>query len=221
MQVAAMSNKNPLRRPSGTPSRSDKLQVEAKRFITSLIGRLDELRSLSDLARRLDVFSDVEFLRFTDLYARYEAMCEEFQVLSELTAHTLSNIDRKPEDRRQAIVEMAETLDKLQLAMIQLSIRSHCELLRLWRDRLGSTIETPLAAREILKNTVRIIFTTRLEMLRPRYVELLDDQSVADAEEAGQLLRTLFGRVPRINSFAASDAEQRALWHLVQAPVEQ
>jgi hypothetical protein len=62
----------------------------------------------------------------------------------------------------------------------------------------------PYGAYEVFLETVRIIHHARSELLRPRYVALLDDAAMQDADRADRLLRTLIAKAPRLFDFAAN-----------------
>ena len=194
-----------------------KRQNDVQRYIHALIDRLAELKAMADLARKFRVFSDQQCAEFKVLFLKFRDLCDEFQTLSGLTAILMARINkRKPYDVEAAAI-MKGHYESLQLGMLEVMTETLLHLLQLWRDRLADGGKLPLGTHEILHETVRVIFTARLELLRPRYIEALDEAALTSADEAGRLVKMLLARSPKYAEFssAGDDPIDRELMRLI------
>ncbi len=160
---------------------------------------------MATLARKYDVFNTDEYARFKQLFLNFSELCEEFQLLSHLTEESLANFERAAVGHWNEHRKLDEYFRKLQIPMLHAVIRTNLRLLRVWDDRLQRGEGLPYGAREVFLETVRVIHNARSELLRPRYVSLLDEAAVEDADRADRLLRTLISQAPHLFDFAAMD----------------
>src|ERR1700761_562433 len=167
---------------------AERVRHELRRFVDSLGERLSELEKLAQLARRFNVFSADEYSEFKSLFLNFRDLCDEFQTLSRLAESSLANM---PNGRDEEAMEMEATYRKVQVPMLRAMIRTNLRLLRVWEDRLQSGEGLPDGSRELFRETVRIINHAREELLRPRYMELLEEEALDEAAEADRLLRHL------------------------------
>jgi hypothetical protein len=195
---------------------AEKLRVETRRFVTALTGRLGELENLAQLARRFNVFSADEYAEFKQLFLNFRDLCEEFQVLSRMAESSLGHIDQRDLQARSEALELDATFRALQVPMLRAMIRTNLRLLRVWDSRLRAGEGMPYGSRELFRETVRIIDTARNELLRPRYLALLEDEALEDAEEADRLLKTLIRKSPTLFDFVESDAIDDELMKLIK-----
>jgi len=194
-----------------------KRQNDVQRYIHALIDRLAELKAMADLARKFRVFSDQQCAEFKVLFLKFRDLCDEFQTLSGLTAILMARINkRKPYDAEAAAI-MKGHYESLQVGMLEVMTGTLMHLLQLWRDRLADGNKLPLGTHEILQETVRVIFTARLELLRPRYIEALDEAALTSADEAGRLVKMLLKRSPKYAEFSTpgDDPIDRELMRLI------
>jgi len=191
---------------------AERVRHELKRFVGALGERLGELETLAQLARRFNVFSSDEYSEFKQLFLNFRDLCDEFQVLSRLAESSLATMQIS---RDQEALEMEATYRKVQVPMLRAMIRTNLRLLRVWEDRLHSGEGLPYGSRELFRETVRIIHTARDELLRPRYMELLEQDSLDDAAEADRLLRHLIGQAPQFFDFLESQAIDAELMRLI------
>ena len=189
---------------------AERIRIELKRFVGALGERLGELEKLAQIARRFNVFSADEYSEFKNLFMNFRDLCDEFQMLSRLAESSLATIHRKDE-----AVEMETTYRAVQVPMLRAMIRTNLRLLRVWEDRLQSGEGLPYGSRELFRETVRIINTARDELLRPRYMELLEQDALDDAAEADRLLRHLIAGAPQFFDFLESQAIDAELMRLI------
>jgi cell fate (sporulation/competence/biofilm development) regulator YlbF (YheA/YmcA/DUF963 family) len=194
----------------------ERLRLEARRFVTALTSRLAELENLAQLARRFNVFSADEYTEFKQLFLNFRDLCEEFQVLSRMAEYSLDHIDHRNVEAHHEAVELDATFRALQVPMLSAMIRTNLRLVRVWESRLRAGEGMPYGSKELFRETVRIIDTARSELLRPRYLALLEDQALEDAEEADRLLKTLIRRSPTLFDFVESDAIDDELMKLIK-----
>jgi hypothetical protein len=197
---------------------AERLRAEARRFTEALTSRLGELEHLAGLARQYNVFSAMEYAEFKTLFLNFRDLCDEFQLLSRMTETSLAHFDREDVQSRAEMMELDSTFRSLQMPMLCAMIRTNLRLLRVWEGRLQSGEGMPYGARELFHETVRIIDTARNELLRPRYLALLEDDALKDAEEADRLLRTLIKKSPNLFDFVQGDAVDDELMRLINDP---
>lgn len=158
---------------------------------------------MAGLAKKYDVFNTDEYGQFKQLFLSFSELCEEFQLLSHLTEDSLANFERAAADHWAEHRQLEEYFRKLQVPMLHAVIRTNLRLLRVWDDRLQRGEGLPYGAHEVFLETVRVIHNARSELLRPRYVALLDEEAMQEADRADRLLRTLIAEAPRLFDFAA------------------
>ena len=191
---------------------AERVRHELKRFVDALGGRLGELEQLAQLARRFNVFSADEYSEFKQLFLSFRDLCDEFQTLSRLAESSLASMQI---GRDEEALEMEATYRQVQVPMLRAMIRTNLRLLRVWEDRLQSGEGLPYGARELFRETVRIINTAREELLRPRYMELLEPEALDEAAEADRLLRHLISNSPQFFDFLESQAIDTELMRLI------
>lgn len=162
---------------------------------------------MAGLAKQYDVFNTEEYAQFKLLFLNFSELCEEFQLLSHLTEDSLANFERAAADHWDEHRKLEEYFRKLQVPMLHAVIRTNLRLLRVWDDRLQRGEGLPYGAHEVFLETVRVIHNARSELLRPRYIALLDDAALQDADRADRLLRTLISQAPRLFDFAANSQQ--------------
>jgi hypothetical protein len=194
---------------------AEKLRHELRRFVDALAGRLGELDQLAHLALRFTVFSTEEYTEFKQLFLNFRDLCDEFQMLSRLAEVSLAAINHEDHDAHDEAAELEENYRKLQVPMLRAMIKTNLRLLHVWDDRLRCGEGLPYGARELFRETVRIIDTARNELLRPRYMELLEEEALADAAKADKLLRTLIASAPQLFDFLESQAIDSELMRLI------
>lgn len=196
--------------PSTTPARfpageEDNARREARLFIDSLAERLSELRRLANLAGKFDIFSQEEYVEFRRLFEEFRSLCEEFQLLSHVTEKALNKWGWNTDVQRQERELLEEYFRRLQIPMLQSVITTNLRLLRIWDDRLQRGEGLPYGARELFLDTIRVIHKARTELLRPRYIILLDEAALHDAERATRLLKELVDKAPALFDFLSDD----------------
>ena len=160
----------------------------------------------------------MEYAEFKTLFLNFRDLCDEFQLLSRMTETSLAHFDREDLQSRAEMMELDSTFRSLQMPMLCAMIRTNLRLLRVWDGRLQSGEGMPYGARELFHETVRIIDTARNELLRPRYLALLEDDALKDAEEADRLLRTLIKKSPHLFDFVRGEEVDDELMRLINDP---
>jgi hypothetical protein len=188
---------------------AEKRQEEARRFIEALAARLVELEQLARHAKRFRVFSAEHYGEFKELFLSFRDLSDEFQILSHLTEQSLGVRDEPDGEDAAGLESLDDYFRRLQVPMLHAVISTNLRLLRIWDDRLRRGEGLPYGAYELFIETVRIIHTARIELLRPRYVALLDEAALRDADRAERLLRTLLQYAPQLVEFAAGEATPR------------
>ena len=194
---------------------AERTRLELRRFVGALGDRLGELEKLAQLARRFNVFSADEYSEFKQLFLTFRDLCDEFQMLSRLAESSLANLDPRDKDNADEAAEMEATYRELQVPMLRAMIRTNLRLLRVWDQRLQAGEGLPYGARELFRETVRIIDTARNELLRPRYMELLEEEALEDAGKADKLLRSLISRAPQLFDFLENKTIDTELMRLI------
>jgi hypothetical protein len=194
---------------------AEKARQELRRFVGALGDRLGELEQLAQLAHRFRVFSTDDYAEFKQLFLTFRDLCDEFQMLSRLAESSLANLDQSVKDNLDAATEMEATYRKLQAPMLRAMIRTNLRLLRVWDQRLQAGEGLPYGSRELFRETVRIVDTARNELLRPRYMELLEEEALEDAAKADKLLRTLIAKAPQLFDFLESQEIDTELMRLI------
>jgi hypothetical protein len=190
-----------------------KVRYDARRFVDALADRLRELAQLASLAKQFNVFNAYEYAEFKELFLNFRELSEEFQMLSRLAEDSLLNMKSEAQDDEDEHRELDDYFRRLQVPMLHGVISTNLRLLKVWDDRLQRGEGLPYGAYELFLDTVRLIYNARLELLRPRYVALLDEAALRDADRAERLLRTLLERAPQLLDFAAgSDRLHDGLW---------
>lgn len=209
----------PIRPQTNTVSEqtySEKMRSEAQRFITALNDRLVELENLAQLARRFKVFSSDEYAEFKALFLHFRDLCEEFMLLSQMAESTLASIDHRDPAGHSEAVRLELHFRELQVPMLRAMIKTNLRLLLVWEDRLKVGEGLPYGTRELFNETVRIIETARSELLRPRYLALLEEDSLKDADAAEKLLKKLIRRSPALFNFVTSETIDQELMLLIR-----
>ncbi len=197
-------------------NKSEKLLAEARRFVGALTDRLGELERIAQLARKFNVFAATDYTEFKKLFLHFGDLCEEFQTLSRIAETSLANIDHRDQQGHSEAVELEGVFRDLQIPMLRAMIRTNLRLLLVWDDRLRAGEGLPFGTRELFQETVRIIDTARNELLRPRYLALLEQDSLDDAEKADRLLRKLIAKTPSLFNFAGGEAVDDELMRLIK-----
>ena len=197
--------------PNLTP-RSERISVEtvrrdARRFVDALASRLGELEHLAEAAKRFQVFSAAEYVEFQRLFRSFSELSEEFQILSHITEDSLGRFRRSEEAEWIEHKRLDEYFRRLQIPMLHSVIRTNLHLLRVWDDRWRRGQGLPYGAREVFIETIRVIYNARAELLRPRYLALLDETAARDADRANRMLRVLVQQAPSLFNFADDDAQ--------------
>lgn len=194
---------------------AEKLRHELRRFVDALAERLGELDKLAHLALRFTVFSAEEYAEFKQLFLNFRDVCDEFQMLSRLAEISLAAMNHENEGAQAEASELEENYRKLQVPMLRAMIKTNLRLLHVWDDRLRCGDGLPYGARELFHETVRIIDNARNELLRPRYMELLEEDALDDAAKADKLLRSLIASAPQLFDFLESQTIDNELMRLI------
>lgn len=190
-------------------SAAEKIRSDARRFIDGLADRLVELERMSQKAKRYNVFNPKEYAEFKSLFLSFTDRTEEFQLLSYLAEESLSNYERGGADQWKEHQQLDEYFRKLQIPMLRQVISTNLRLLKIWDDRLQRGEGLPYGSRELFLETIRVIYNAKTQLLRPRYVALLDNSALHDADRAERLLRTLIRKAPKLFDFAENDPHLR------------
>lgn len=188
-------------------SSADKIRVDARRFVDSLAARLMELERLARKAKRFSVFNPSEYAAFKSLFMYFTECSEEFQLLSFLAEETLAGYERHGVNHWAEHRELEEYFRRLQVPMLQQVISTNLRLLKVWDDRLQRGEGLPYGAREVFLETVRVIYNAKTQLLRPRYVALLDESALRDADRAERMLATLIRKAPTLFNFAERELD--------------
>jgi len=194
-----------LRVQRGTPA--ERVRKDARRFIDSLAQRLVELDGISQRAKQFKVFNPKEYADFKSLFIAFTEMTEEFQMLSHLAEESLSNYERTAPKQWEEHHQLEDYFRKLQIPMLRQVITTNLRMLKIWDDRLQRGEGLPIGARELFVDTIHIIYNAKSQLLRPRYVALLDDDAMHDADRAERLLKTLMRKAPKLFDFAKDDED--------------
>ena len=194
---------------------ANRLRQELRRFVDALADRLGELDKLAHLALRFSVFSSDEYTEFKQLFLSFRDLCDEFQMLSHLAENSIAHINHLDQEAHAEATELEANYRKLQVPMLRAMIKTNLRLLRVWDDRLRSGEGLPYGSRELFRETVRIIDTARNELLRPRYMAFLEEESLEDAAKADKLLRTLIASAPQYFDFLESQTIDSELMRLI------
>lgn len=180
---------------------AERVRHDARRFVDALAIRLHELQDLADLAKQFDSFKSEKYAEFKRVFLTFSDLCEEFQLLSHLTEGSLACYERRAASHWAEHKELEEYFRRLQVPMLHAVIRTNLRLLKVWDDRLQHGEGLPYGAYELFLETVRVIHNARSQLLRPRYVALLDEAAVNDADRADRLLRVLIEQAPMLFDF--------------------
>ncbi|HLN22504.1 MAG TPA: hypothetical protein VK558_00820 [Patescibacteria group bacterium] len=180
---------------------ADKVRRDARRFVDGLAERLVELDRMAKKARRFNVFNPKEYAEFKSLFLGFTDLSEEFQMLSHLAEDSLASFERAGINHWAEHKELEEYFRRLQIPMLRQLISTNLRLLKVWDDRLQRGEGLPYGAREVFQETVRVIYNAKTQLLRPRYVALLDESALHDADRAERLLRMLIRKAPKLFNF--------------------
>jgi len=194
---------------------AERVRLELRRFVGALGDRLAELEQVAQLARRFNVFSADEYAEFKHLFLTFRDLCDEFQTLSRLAEDTLATFETRDANLAAEAAQLENTYRMLQVPMLQAMIRTNLRLLRIWDQRLQAGEGLPYGSRELFRETVRIINTARDELLRPRYMEMLEEEALDDAAQADKLLRMLIAKAPQLFDFLESQTIDAELMRLI------
>jgi len=206
-----MRNNAPALTTLSHQSSADKVRRDARRFVDGLAERLIELDKMSVAAKRYSVFNADEYASFKALFLHFTDRTEEFQLLSYLTEETLAGYERGAVKHWKEHQELEGYFRKLQVPMLRQVIATNLRLLKIWDDRLQRGEGLPYGAREVFMETIRVIYNAKTQLLRPRYVALLDASAMRDADRAERLLRTLVRKAPKLFNFADNPDDARVL----------
>jgi hypothetical protein len=194
-----------------------KLRSDATLFVDSLTKRLKELENLAEMARKYDAFSSDQYGQFKQLFLTFGNLCQEFQLLNHLVETALADISGQDRSGREEVEALRAAFLDLQVPMLKAIIGTNLRLLRVWEDRLRCGEGLPYGSRELFYETMRIIDVARNELIRPRYLALLDEDALAEAEQADRLLKLLIKRTPILCDFVASEAIDDELMRLINS----
>jgi len=190
-------------------SAAEKIRGDARRFVDGLANRLVELDQMAQKAKKFNVFNPKEYADFKNLFLSFTDRTEEFQMLSYLAEESLSNFERGGATQWKEHQQLDEYFRKLQIPMLRQVIATNLRLLKIWDDRLQRGEGLPYGSRELFIETIRVIYNAKTQLLRPRYVALLDGAALRDADRAERLLKTLMRRAPKLLDFAEDDPALR------------
>lgn len=191
-----MSTVVALNQSFNTPT--DKIRRDTVRFVDALEERFGELDDFARTIAALEVNDAQEYVRFARLHRDYTTRCEEFQVLSAIVEENLAKLNADNADDRA----LDEHFRRLQVPMLRQAIRTNIRLLKVWTDRLFHEGGLPYGTRESFFESVRIIHSAKVQLLRPRYEALLDEATLIDVDRAHRLLKTLITKAPMLFNFA-------------------
>lgn len=202
--MQSKTNKSTSR--SGEPI--GKNRRDARRFIDALATRLTELEHLAEDAKRHQVFDPEDYSQFKALFMQFRELSEEFQILSHLTEESLGKFEHGNRRDNTEYKDLEAYFRKLQVPMLNNMIATNLRMLRVWDDRLRLGEGLPVGSRELFIETIRLVYNARMQLLRPRYVDLLDDAALKNAEKVDRLLRALIRKAPRMFDFAGPEDEK-------------
>jgi hypothetical protein len=185
-------------------SKAERIRHDARRFIDVLAIRLVELQDMAKLATFYDVFNAEKYAEFKHFFRRFSELCEEFQLLSQMTEESLAKFERVAISHRTEHRDLENYFRQLQIPMLHAVIRTNLQLLGVWHDRLRQGEGLPYGTREVFLETVRVLHNARGDLLRPRNIALLDEKALQDADDADHLLRDLIMQAPQLFDFAAN-----------------
>jgi hypothetical protein len=182
--------------------------------VDALAERLAEIDELGTKVKGYQVFSTSDYAGFKRLYLCFTGLSEEFQLLSVLAEKTFENFESAEVGHWTERRSLEEYFRRLQIPMLRQLIGINLQMLRVWDDRLRSGEGLPYGLREAFIETVRIINTAKIQMIQPRYIGLLDEAALVEADRADRLLQTLISEAPGLFDFTeqtpeiADDSEQ-------------
>jgi len=184
----------------------EKVRAESRRFIDSLATRFDELDKLASKAKQLHVFSPEQLTEFRHLFGTFRELSDEFLMLSQLTEKSLDKFQKDESDSSDEHKRLDEYFVRLQVPMLHRVISTNLRLLKIWDDCVQCGEDLPYGAYDLFRETLRIIYHARVELLRPCYAELLDEAALRDVNRVERVLGTLMLRAPKLLEFVAEDA---------------
>jgi hypothetical protein len=184
----------------------EKVRAESRRFIDSLATRFGELDKLAQKAKTFHVFSPEQLAEFRYLFGNFRELSEEFLMLSQLTEESLDKFQKDEVADTEEHRKLDEYFVRLQVPMLHRVISTNLRLLKVWDDCVQCGEDLPYGAYELFRETLRIIYHARAELLRPCYAELLDEAALRDVNRVERLLNTLMQRAPKLVEFIAKGA---------------
>jgi hypothetical protein len=184
----------------------EKVRAESRRFIDSLATRFDELDKLASKAKQLHVFSPEQLTEFRHLFGNFRELSDEFLMLSQITEKSLDKFQKDELESSDEHKRLDEYFVRLQVPMLHRVISTNLRLLKIWDDCVQCGEDLPYGAYDLFRETLRIIYHARVELLRPCYAELLDEAALRDVNRVERVLGTLMQRAPKLLEFVAEDA---------------
>lgn len=184
----------------------EKVREESRRFIDSLATRFEELDKLARKAKNFHVFSPDQLAEFRFLFSNFRELSEEFLMLSQLTEKLLDKFQTDEIAATEEHRKLDDYFVRLQVPMLHRVISTNLRLLKVWDDCVQCGEDLPYGAYELFRETLRIIYYARVELLRPCYTKLLDEAALRDVNRVERLLHTLMQRAPKLLEFMADDA---------------
>lgn len=186
----------------------EKVRTESRRFIDSLATRFDELDKLASKAKQLHVFSPEQLTEFRHLFGTFRELSDEFLMLSQITEKSLDKFQKDESESSDEHKRLDEYFVRLQVPMLHRVISTNLRLLKIWDDCVQCGEDLPYGAYDLFRETLRIIYHARVELLRPCYAELLDEAALRDVSRVERVLGTLMQRAPKLLEFVAEDVPE-------------
>lgn len=203
---------------AASESLAAKIKRDARLFIEGLAERMAEFNDMADRSSQHPSFQGETYADFKCLFVEFMVRTEEFLILSLLTEDTLVLLERHAigdvEERR----ELDESFRKLQLMVLERFVSTQLRLLKVWDDRYQQGAGLPYGSSELFGKAVSIIHAVKDQLLRPRYVSLLDENTIEGAETAERMVRLLVKRAPRFHDFTDSSKADMASAAAPEAP---
>jgi hypothetical protein len=189
-----------------------KLRSHAHELMTVLASRLTELEGTANRAERFDSYAIDQYDSFKKYFLTLRNQCAEFQALSHITHDAISKLELCGNDQWPDCSAMLADFHKTQVRLLNIVVSANLRLLKVWEDRLTQGEGLPFGTHEMFMETVHTIHLVREELLRPRYLLLLEDQALEDAEQTEQLLRKLVIHAPALFDFGGKMARKADPW---------
>ena len=166
-----------------------------------LSARLAVLETTARQAMRFNAFAIAEYGAFKDFFLDFRRQCEEFQALSQIAQDSINRLELCGKALWHECSIMQATFYGLQVPLMRSVVQTNLRLLRVWEDRLTRGDGLPFGTHEMFMQTVHTLALVRAELLRPRYLDILADEDLEDAEEADKLLHKLAKEAPVLFNF--------------------